>query len=230
MSVKSILMVVLAFTLIGKIAIAGGPELVTGKTVFDFGEVVQGTKVEHTFAFRNGGDSELVINQVRSSCGCTAALLSAERLPPGGKGELRAVFDSGRFRGAVSKTVSLHSNDPRRPVAELQLRGTVRPEIELTPEQVDLGIVAPGGRKEVKVTIVNRGGRPIKLSARSTTPELQVDLSPGAIPPGKSRILSIKATAGKEGKGISGYVLLTAVDAAVPELRLPVFGMIGSGR
>lgn len=207
------------------------PELAAGKTEVDFGSVVQGTKVEHTFVFRNAGDAELVISQVRSSCGCTAALLSADRLPPGGRGELRAVFDSGRFRGPVSKTVFLHSNDPRRPVVELHLRGTVRPEIEMKPEQVDLGAVGPGGAREAQVTLVNRGKRAIVLSAaRATTPEIQAKLAPGPLSPGESRTLTVRVAAGAEARRVSGYVLVNAEGGADPQLRLPVFAFPGEGR
>ena len=34
---------------------------------YDFGEIDQGEKVEHTFSFKNTGDALLVINKVRSS-------------------------------------------------------------------------------------------------------------------------------------------------------------------
>lgn len=206
---------------------AAGPELRAEKADIGFGEVVQGVKVEQTFVFRNRGDAELVISQVRSSCGCTAALLSADRIPPGGKGELRAVFDSGRFRGGVSKTIFLHTNDPRRPVAEFTLRGTVRPEVEIAPAQVDLGTIPPGGSKEVRVTLLNRGSREIVLStARSTTPEIQVKMVSGPLSPGASRTLTVRGVPGPESRGVNGYVLLNAAGASNPELRLPVYGVI----
>lgn len=210
-------------------AVAAAPELTAEKREINFGEVVQGGKVERTFSFRNRGDAELVISQVRSSCGCTAALLSADRIPPGGKGELRAAFDSGNFRGGVSKTIFLHSNDPRHPVMEFTLRGTVRPQIELTPEQVDLGTIAPGGSKDVKVTLVNRTKREIVLSPpRSTAPEIQVRMASGPLRPGESRILTVKGVPGADRNGVSGYVLLNASGASVPELRLPVYGVVRS--
>jgi len=64
------------------------PNLVVEQPVFDFGEVAQGDKVPHTFKFRNDGDKPLYIDRVKSSCGCTAALLSAKTLAPGESGEI----------------------------------------------------------------------------------------------------------------------------------------------
>jgi len=42
------------------------PSIVFSETVFDFGEIDVGEKVEHIFAFRNRGDATLVIGKVRS--------------------------------------------------------------------------------------------------------------------------------------------------------------------
>ena len=38
---------------------------------FDFGSVDIGEKVSHNFVFTNTGDENLVINEVKASCGCT---------------------------------------------------------------------------------------------------------------------------------------------------------------
>ena len=64
---------------------------------FDFGEIVQGTHVEHVFSFTNTGDAPLVITNARSSCGCTVPEYPREPVAPGESGELLVKFDgSGR--------------------------------------------------------------------------------------------------------------------------------------
>ena len=45
---------------------AGQPAIVFAHTEFDFGEVEQGEDVEHVFTFRNTGNSDLIIERVRS--------------------------------------------------------------------------------------------------------------------------------------------------------------------
>ncbi len=43
------------------------PKIVFEEEVYDFGEVMQGENVEHTFIFRNDGSEELVIDKVTPS-------------------------------------------------------------------------------------------------------------------------------------------------------------------
>ncbi|MFQ5647126.1 MAG: DUF1573 domain-containing protein [bacterium] len=93
---------------------------------YDFGKIDQGKIVTHVFKFQNKGKGTLVIDKVKTSCGCTAALLSAKTLKPGENGEIKATFNSGRFRGAIKKTVYVHSNDPREPVVQLRLSGVIK--------------------------------------------------------------------------------------------------------
>jgi hypothetical protein len=206
-------------------AFAGVPKLVAANADFSFGQVFQGTKVEHTFRFRNAGDAPLTVEKVRSSCGCTAALLSATLIPPGGTGEIRTTFDSARFRGAVLKTVYLYVNDPAHPVAQFHLRGTVNPELVLEPEQVELGRLVPGTESEARAILTNQGEQTISLSAPETTSsELNAELEGLQLPPGKSVHLVVKALP-REGKSrLSGYVIIKTDNPRVPQLRFPVYG------
>jgi hypothetical protein len=155
-------------------------------------------------------------------------LLSSTLIPPGGTGEIRTTFDSGRFRGAVVKTVYLYVNDPQQPVAQFHLRGTVKPELLLDPEQVDLGKLTPGTAAEARVVLTNQGEQGITLSPPETTgPELQAELAENLLPAGKSVQLTVRAKP-REGKArLSGYVMIKTSSPLVPELRLPVYGSVG---
>ena len=132
---------------------------------YDFGTVLQGETVHHRFAFSNTGDASLQVEKISSSCGCTAALASAKTLAPGESGEIQASFDSARFRGEVSKTVYLYTNDPVRPMVQLQLKGVVREEIALEPQLVNFGTVVPKKTVTTKVTLVNQGDREVRLGS-----------------------------------------------------------------
>lgn len=48
-----------------------GPVITFDETEKDFGEITQGTKVEHTFKFTNTGTEVLRISNVAATCGCT---------------------------------------------------------------------------------------------------------------------------------------------------------------
>lgn len=90
---------------------------------FDFGEIEQGTHVEHLFTFTNTGDAPLVITDARSSCGCTVPEYTKEPVAPGEKGELLVKFD-GSGRGTVSKVITLITNTEKG-TERLQIRATV---------------------------------------------------------------------------------------------------------
>ena len=92
----------------------------------DFGKVTQGKVVEYTFNFENSGDAQLKINDIKTSCGCTAALVSSKILQPGDKGTLKVELDTAHRKGKMSRTVSVSSNDPSDPVKVL----TVYAEVE----------------------------------------------------------------------------------------------------
>lgn len=61
---------------------------------YDFGEVLEGAVVEHTFKFTNSGKVPLTILNARSSCGCTVPEWPKEQIPPGGSGAISAKFNT----------------------------------------------------------------------------------------------------------------------------------------
>ncbi len=76
---------------------------------FDFGEIQNGTPVEHLFKFKNTGDAPLVIVNAKASCGCTVPEYSKTPVAPGEEGELLVKFN-GRGKGVVSKSVTITAN------------------------------------------------------------------------------------------------------------------------
>jgi hypothetical protein len=76
---------------------------------YDFGELTQGTPVEHIFKFKNTGKSNLVIVDAKSSCGCTVPTYTDKPVAPGETGELLVKFN-GSGKNQVSKTVTITTN------------------------------------------------------------------------------------------------------------------------
>ena len=85
------------------------PVMTFTETEFDFGEIAQGTNVEHVFTFQNTGEAPLVIVDAKSSCGCTVPEYTKDPVAPGETGEMLVKFN-GSGKNQVSKTVTITAN------------------------------------------------------------------------------------------------------------------------
>jgi hypothetical protein len=88
-----------------------GPVMTWAKNTHDFGNIVQGDAVEHTFTFTNTGNEPLIITDVKVSCGCTVPKgWPRDPVMPGGTGQLTVGFNSTGKMGAQTKPVTIISN------------------------------------------------------------------------------------------------------------------------
>ncbi|MGC3944837.1 MAG: DUF1573 domain-containing protein [Chryseolinea sp.] len=109
------LLIVLAFAGQGfaqvATAKANGPAITFEKSSHDFGDIVQGDKVEHVFKFTNTGNEPLIITNVQVTCGCTTPKgYPRDPIAPGGKGEITIAFNSAGKMGRQNKVVTVVSN------------------------------------------------------------------------------------------------------------------------
>lgn len=221
---RTVFLVLLALICLLVSPVMAAPNLVVQNPSFDFGEVFQGIQVPHVFTFSNSGDEVLVIDRVRSSCGCTAALISEKNLPPGSTGEIKVSFDSTRFRGGVTKTVYLYSNDPVQPVMQLFIRGTVKETVTIDPVQVNFGSIPVGQKVHADVRLRNQGGSPLVVGTPTTTAEeLTASLSTKQFAAGGEITVRLELKPKPGQPRFSGYVLLPIEGGSSQELRIPVY-------
>lgn len=110
-------MLLIAFLLVEGFSTVSAQTLSTGAAItwednaFDFGEIVAGEKVEHTFKFSNTGNEPLVITNVQVTCGCTTPKgWPRDPIAPGKKAELVVQFNSAGKIGRQNKVVTVISN------------------------------------------------------------------------------------------------------------------------
>jgi hypothetical protein len=101
--------------------LAKAPVATFSETTHDFGEMKQGDKKDHTFMLTNNGKSELIIRNVRSSCGCTAVAPAKKVIAPGESAPIKVTFDSRGKRGRQSKSITVITNDPKTPTSMLRI-------------------------------------------------------------------------------------------------------------
>ncbi|OGL44620.1 MAG: hypothetical protein A2161_11110 [Candidatus Schekmanbacteria bacterium RBG_13_48_7] len=115
------------------------PEITFEELKFDFGKLNQNEKSTHEFKFKNTGQENLVIEGVKSTCGCTAAITSAKELAPGETGSISVTLDPGNLQGKISKAIIVNTNDPAQKTLRLQIDALVAVDIEVKPEQLFFG-------------------------------------------------------------------------------------------
>jgi hypothetical protein len=107
----------------------GQPDITVASARHDFGQVEQGQVVATEIAMRNTGKSDLTIEAVSTSCGCTTAQVEPKVIPPGGEGRLIIRYDSGVHpdSGRVRRHVYIASNDPSKKEVEVIITADVQP-------------------------------------------------------------------------------------------------------
>ena len=86
------------------------PVMTFDEKQFDFGEITQGTAVEHIFTYTNTGKSNLVVVNAKSSCGCTVPTFTKEPVAPGSEGVITAIYNSKGRPGNFTKTITVKHN------------------------------------------------------------------------------------------------------------------------
>ena len=111
-----------------------GPAIQFKSTIIDYGEIEKGSDGYRTFEFTNTGDAPLIINRVKSSCGCTVAEKPNQPIMPGKTGRIKVHYNTNHL-GSFRKTVTVYTNAVNVPngVVVLKIKGRV-----IDPNKVNL--------------------------------------------------------------------------------------------
>lgn len=93
---------------------------------FDFKVIKEGDEVPHRFNFENTGANDLVITNVKPSCGCTTPSWSQEPVKAGQKGFIDVKFNSAGKSGQQTKTITVTGNFEGDINKSLKLIGEVK--------------------------------------------------------------------------------------------------------
>ena len=155
------------------------PKISFDEQIHDFGVVSREDLPHHRFTFNNMGQADLVISEVDSSCGCTAALLSAETIPPGGRGEIDVSFNPQGRRGKQKQTVSVYSNAENEPIAQLTVKGTVMAAVDVSPDRVLFGSVNNQQATTKRLRVLDSGEGTLKIThIETSSPFLTTEVGP----------------------------------------------------
>jgi hypothetical protein len=115
------------FSGLSKEEIANAPVFKVASTTFELGKIKGNTQNEVEFKFTNDGKRDLLIRYVRATCGCTAVQSGNQNvgIKPGESSSIKAVFNSGSYKGKVTKAIYVYTNDPKNSEVVLMLNADV---------------------------------------------------------------------------------------------------------
>ncbi len=210
------------------------PKIVFTERVHDFGSVKEGEVLSYVFIFKNEGNAALKITKVKTSCGCTAALLSTQEVQPGEKGELKVNFATRGYEGRVSKYIFVESNDPSQPQAQLEVTALIqvppRPRIELDRFSLDVGLVVEPEDILGEVKVKNAGD--LELSVEFTHDEASFFSEgkrvafPLKIAAGKTSRIEIRVPSQEKKGVIREYILIKSNDPLRSTFSLHLSGYV----
>lgn len=146
------------------VALKNIPVLDATTDLYDMGEITNTGPTTEELEVYNRGNGPLEITEVRTSCGCTIGQFDtnsvkpdgrkATIIPPGGEAPMKITVDPFRIPGFASrKTLTIYSNDPKRPTVMVDVAAHVRPEFTMAPPILDFGTVQRGDSPEASIII-----------------------------------------------------------------------------
>ena len=132
-------------------ATGGQPVLSFASTQHNFGVIDETSEVATIFQFTNTGGSELLIEAITASCGCTTPLLTKRRYQPGESGAIEVGFDPTR-PGRAQESITVRSNTEPA-VTRLTITANVTAFLVFEPKILQLGVRQYGAEHHGRVTI-----------------------------------------------------------------------------
>lgn len=139
------------------------PRLTVVEPVKDYGTVPKGDKLDWSFVVKNTGDADLQIIAAKPGCGCTVADFD-KVIKPGSTGKVTAHIDTTAFAGPIAKSVTLETNDPNTPTAQLTIHAIVKPYVEAYPAGFVRFNLLQGDADSQTVTLYSEEDAPFEVT------------------------------------------------------------------
>ena len=119
------------------------PLAYTDAPEYDFGKVIGGSLIKHTFTIKNIGQKPLKIISLKETCACTASVLSQDEILPGKTGNISAVLTVPPGNRRVQESIHVFTDDPVQNTLKLTLTGEVFTPLSTFPTQLIFGNQVP---------------------------------------------------------------------------------------
>lgn len=196
------------------------------KTVHDFGDfLLSDGPVSCSFSVKNIGQRPFAILQVVSSCGCTDVTWTKSPVKEGESGIISATYSNDQGAYPFEKTLTVYISSLSKPVI-LRLRGNVtekkKPLAELYPVHIGnlglketefkVGNINQGGERSDFAMVANIGKKPLKVSFKDVSANIDIKIEPEVIPAGGTGKIVYTVRSDKNLWGKNWYKAVPVVD------------------
>ncbi|HEX2395466.1 MAG TPA: DUF1573 domain-containing protein, partial [Bacteroidales bacterium] len=162
-------------------------------------------KINHDFVFTNRGKTPIILNDVRTSCGCTVPEWPKEPILPGKTGKISVSFNPNGQSGSISKSIQIISNAVNSPVS-LMIRGVVIPaerveeiykftigDLRLETIYAAFGEIYKGQTKKYTIRVFNTStDKPAELTFDHVPAHLKIVSEPATVLPQQDGLIELE--------------------------------------
>lgn len=210
----------LAFVLFTHSSVWAQPKIEFKETQIDFGLVAPFKYLHHGFEFKNAGNEPLIISDVHTTCGCTAAVLSATTIAAGATDIISVTMHTG-LASPMWKQVNVQSNDPVTPTVTLDVKAAIKKVWNLSPQAVyNFGDVPYEGEKSITLNLVYEGEGERKITSyKVNNPSFTVSVGETQ---GKITPVTVSIKAGRETANIYDQLTIMTDDPEQPAFQTAI--------
>ena len=163
----------------GSGAVQGTPQTQVMESVFNFGRMDPQTSDKHSFQVRNVGTAPLTLNVTGTTCKCTVGGVSAKEVPPGEHAFVTLEWNTGYKFQTYSQSAEVRTNDPKKPVFSLEVKGTVRRLFGAEQEELVVPAVTPGQSATSEIIVFSQIWDDFEITdIKATLPGIAVQFLP----------------------------------------------------
>jgi hypothetical protein len=198
------------------------PKISVRDSAFEFGTVAPGSKVAKSTIVTNIGSTDLVIEDITASCGCSNPSIEKSIIPAGSSTRLTVIFDGKNFFGAIDKGILIVSNDTSRRNYRIPVRAFVAQL--LLPDPIVIVFDDTGDGSAVRrISLRNVSQSNIRLGpVSSSIPGVVPKLTKTRLAPGATTILVVTLS-GKGARKASGEVVIQTNRREQKKVKLSCF-------
>jgi hypothetical protein len=205
-----------------------GPAAVFEPYVVDFGEVFQSDEVAKTVTIRNVGSQDLVISEVRGTCGCQTAFVGEKTAAPGKSVEVQVKLATSARTGPQSLKFYVDSNSTDQPIAQVNLTGNIRPQnVSIYPSSLNFGLLRSGETVNRDIRISDPMGKGLLITEpKCDSPAVKLSLKKEGTADNPEYILTVSVSEAQLNENLQTKITLKSNYPKQKLAEIPVTAML----